>query len=276
MFQRVQAQFQEIHLSVRLAWLRRSERAAVRRLGREVAESGTTGGDDEVRRLTGDVEAVLARLEALRAECRLSLEADRGDMAAVPAWMRPVIAVRGLSTRAVLRYRRSAARRGLGPIYETIGARAADRAEFWHPLEREVSATRAALARVQAERERWVAPYGGSALPAWSGKVWREARGFGRSLGWQLRGHFLPKAPALVGLAVGWWVAHTYTDSHLKSALRGIGLGSGGTRVVSSSTYEAMSFWLPLLAAALCGYLGERIAAFYGEQRRQDGNAAMR
>jgi hypothetical protein len=63
---------------------------------------------------------------------------------------------------------------------------------------------------------------------------------------------------------VGWWVANTYTDSHLRSTLRSIGIGTGGTRVVSSSTYEAMTFWLPLLAAALCAYAGERIGAFYG------------
>jgi hypothetical protein len=80
----------------------------------------------------------------------------------------------------------------------------------------------------------------------------------------------VPKAPALAGLAVGWWIASTYTDSHLRSALRSIGLGSGGTRVVSSSTYEAMSFWLPLLAAALCAYLGERIGAFYAGREAED------
>ncbi|HEX6668420.1 MAG TPA: hypothetical protein VF061_02610, partial [Gemmatimonadales bacterium] len=66
-----------------------------------------------------------------------------------------------------------------------------------------------------------------------------------------------------VGLCVGWWIANTYTDSHLRSGLRSLGIGSGGTRVVSSSTYEAMTFWLPLLAAALCAYLGERIGAHY-------------
>ena len=83
----------------------------------------------------------------------------------------------------------------------------------------------------------------------------------------QLRSHFLPKAPALAGLAVGWWIARTYTDSHLHSVLRTLGIGKGGTRVVSSSTYEAMSFWLPLLAAALCAYLGERLAAYYAAPR---------
>ena len=41
---------------------------------------------------------------------------------------------------------------------------------------------------------------------------------------------------------------------------------------MSSSTYEAMSFWLPLLAAALCAYLGERLAAYYtGPKERREG-----
>jgi hypothetical protein len=97
--------------------------------------------------------------------------------------------------------------------------------------------------------------------------------GFGRAVARQLRSQVFPKAPALVGLAVGWWVANTYTDSHLRSALRSIGIGSGGTRVVSSSTYETMSFWLPLLAAALCAYIGEKIGAFYGFARQQSESA---
>jgi hypothetical protein len=45
--------------------------------------------------------------------------------------------------------------------------------------------------------------------------------------------------------------------------LRSVGVVSGGTHVVSESTYKAMSFWLPLLAAAVCAYLGERIAGYY-------------
>jgi hypothetical protein len=73
-------------------------------------------------------------------------------------------------------------------------------------------------------------------------------------------------------MVVGWWIATTYTDSHVRSMLRSVGIGSGGTRVVSGSTYKAMSFWMPLLAAALCAYLGERIAAYYG-QRTHAGTA---
>jgi hypothetical protein len=122
---------------------------------------------------------------------------------------------------------------------------------------------RAELARVAAERERWVAPFGGTAIPGWTARARLETMEFGRAVRSQLRAHLLPKVPALAGLAVGWWIANTYTDSHLRSALRSIGIGSGGTRLVSSSGYEAMSFWLPLLAAALCAYAGERVRGFY-------------
>jgi hypothetical protein len=64
-------------------------------------------------------------------------------------------------------------------------------------------------------------------------------------------------------MAMGWWIANTYTDSHVRSVLRSVGIGSGGTHVVSGSTYRAMQFWLPLLAAAVCAYAGERLAAAY-------------
>ena len=91
-----------------------------------------------------------------------------------------------------------------------------------------------------------------------------EALGFGRALWQQLRAHLVPKTPAVVGMVVGWWIVNTYTDSHLRSVLRSVGIGSGGTHVVSGSTYRAMQFWLPLLAAALCAYLGERLAGRWG------------
>jgi hypothetical protein len=35
-----------------------------------------------------------------------------------------------------------------------------------------------------------------------------------------------------------------------------------------------MSFWLPLLAAALCAYVGEKIGTFYGFARQQSQSAA--
>jgi hypothetical protein len=264
MVPRLRAQLHEIRLLLHGAWLERVERAALGRLGREVVRAKANGGDGELQRLVDQVATVHGRIEALRAERGSSVAADRADMAVVSAWVRPAVIVRGVATRLVLRHHGATVRRMLRPLYEAIGRRAANRAEFWYPLEREVTMVRGAIARVRAERERYVAPYGDPALPRWTRGVGREALGFGQAVGRQLRGQFLPKAPAIAGLVAGWWVANTYTDSHLKSALRSLGLGSGGTRVVSSSTYDAMHFWLPLLAAALCAYLGERIGAFYG------------
>ena len=254
---RFQAQFHEIRLDLRSRRLRRRERLALRRLGAEVASSGAAGGEALASHLAGIAESE-RRIAALLAETRASLEADRADLRELAGWMTPVVLVRGVCTRMVLRHRRSIERRALRPRLEALGEMVSGSSAS------EVGALRVQLALIASERERWGAPYGGSALPAWAPQAARETVGFGRAVLRQLRSQVFPKAPALAGLAVGWWIANTYTDSHFRSALRSIGIGSGGTRVVSSSTYEAMSFWLPLLSAALCAYLGERIGAFYG------------
>jgi hypothetical protein len=272
MVARLQAAFHQVRLDLHRSWLRRRERAALRRVGEACAKAGAIE-TQEMRRWMQEMEAVLGRIESLTDDSRRSLEADRADLAVVAKWMAPVVMLRGICTRVVLRHAKAAARRQLRPCYEALGELATSRSDSSTPLTRPVAALRADLARVLAERERWTAPYGGSAIPAGAVRAAKEAKGFGRAVAHQLRSHFLPKAPALVGLVAGWWVANTYTDSHLRSALRSIGIGSGGTRVVSSSTYEAMSFWLPLLAAALCAYAGERIGALYGSAT-QPGDAA--
>jgi hypothetical protein len=254
MFARLQAVFHQVRLDLHRGWLRRRERAALRRLGEACAKAGAVE-NQEMRRWMQEIEAGLGRIESLTGDSRRSIEADRADLAIVARWMAPVVMLRGVCTRLVLRHAKAAARRQLRPCCEALGELAASRSDSVTPLARQVAGLRG---------ERWTAPYGGSAIPAGAVRVVKEASGFGRAVGHQLRSHFLPKAPALVGLVVGWWVANTYTDSHLRSVLRSVGIGSGGTRVVSSSTYEAMSFWLPLLAAALCAYAGERIGAFYG------------
>ncbi len=265
MFARLNAQFQEVRLDLRGRRLRHRERLELRRLGEEVARA-EAGGSDAFARLVGEIAEGERRAAALVAEGRASLDADRADLRAVAAWVKPAVVLRGLCTRLVLRHRRSLERRALRPRFEALGELAtgsAERgAEPGSPA-REVAAVRGQLAAVTAERERWVAPYGGRALPDWTTRAGAEAAVFGRAVLTQLRAHLLPKAPAIAGLTVGWWIANTYTDSHLRSAIRSLGIGSGGTRVVSSSTYEAMTFWLPLLAAALCAYLGERLGAYY-------------
>jgi hypothetical protein len=265
---RLQAVFHQVRLDLFGSLLRRRERASLCRLGEAFAGAGPIDGQD-MRRWKQEIDAGLARIESLAGESRRSLETDRVDLTTVARWMGPVVILRGVCSRLVLRHGMTAARRGLRPCYEALGELAAGGGNAPTALARQVAEVRASLARVQAERERWVAPYGGSAMPAGAVRAGVETAGFGRAVARQLRSQVFPKAPALVGLAVGWWVANTYTDSHLRSALRSIGIGSGGTRVVSSSTYEMMSFWLPLLAAALCAYVGERIGAFYGFARAQ-------
>jgi hypothetical protein len=260
MFARLHAQLHEIRLGLHQWRLCRQERLALRRRGREIARAGTA--EEGWAPLLGEIAERERRADALTAEVRTSLEADRADLRAVAVWMRPVVMLRGLCTRLVLRHRRSLEQRALGPRFEALGRLAAgsgtDAASG-----RDVAAVRGRLAEVTAERERWGAPYGGRALPLWTARAGAETLMFGRAVLVQLRAHLLPKAPAIAGLAVGWWIANTYTDSHLRSVARSLGIGSGGTRVVSSSTYETMSFWLPLLAAAMCAYLGERLGAYY-------------
>jgi hypothetical protein len=268
MLTRLHAQFREIRLELRSRELRRRERLTLRRLGAEVARAGAEGGE-ALAPLLAEIAEGERRAAALLTDERASLEADRTDLRVVSSWMRPVVVVRGLSTRLVLRHRRSRELQAARPRLEAVGTLVAGSPgnhAAGGSLVREVVALREELALIASERERWGAPYGGSAIPPWAGNAARETMGFGRALLTQLRSHLLPKAPAIAGLCVGWWIANTYTDSHLRSALRSLGLGSGGTRVVSSSTYEAMTFWLPLLAAALCAYLGERLGAYYRGQ----------
>lgn len=184
------------------------------------------------------------QLAALEIECRRSRQADRADGAGVDGWMLPVVAVRGWATRAVLRHRISRGHRALAGHYEALGRTA-----------------REGVALADAPAPAPPAPPG-----AWAGG---EAARFRRAFWAQLRPAILPKAPALAGLAAGWWIANTYTDSRWKSLARSIGIGSGGTTVVSAETYRAMGFWLPLLAAAVCAYLGDRVATAWRSRSEQ-------
>ena len=203
---------------------RRAERRRYRTVGREIAAS------------RGETDHVLALAE----ECRRSYEADRADSALVDAWVLPLVTVRGIAARAVLRHRIARGHRQLRVRYETLGREAGTGV-----------------------------PQPAGAKPALA----EEAGRFGRSFWNQLRPAIFPKAPALAGLAVGWWIANTYTDSRWKSLARSIGIGNGGTTVVSGDAYRAMRFWLPLLAAAICAYAGDRIvAAIRGREHPEAGS----
>jgi hypothetical protein len=222
----------EVHRRRALA----EERAGFRRAGERLAAteevpSGSPSLREEVRRAT-------AELDGLAAERLVVGEAELRDLARVGWWVRPAVIARTVSSRVVLQHDRRRAQRALDAAHEALGRAAA------------LGGVGVPGPGVAQSRE---------VAFAWNEHAAREVRGFNGAVWEQLRSHLLPKAPALVGMAVGWWIADTYTDSHIRSALRTIGIGSGGTHVVSGSTYRAMTFWLPLLAAAVCAYAGERL-----------------
>ncbi|HET9597355.1 MAG TPA: hypothetical protein VFP65_17325, partial [Anaeromyxobacteraceae bacterium] len=115
--------------------------------------------------------------------------------------------------------------------------------------------------------------------------VAREGGALARPVAREVRARLLPKTPALAGLAAGWWIASTFTDSELSATLHRFGLGSGPRHAVSSETLHRMEFWVPVLAAALCSYLGDRVATLvrrrYGapvvaEEQATSGAAPVR
>jgi hypothetical protein len=260
------AQLHEIRLDIEHRRLCRQEQRARRHLGELIAARRCDGEREEVARLAADLAAERRGIDAFEQELTASLEADREDLARVSRWMRPAVIMRGLCARGVLRHRQAAARRVLYPRYEALGALAASSARG---MGAELAGSRASLERLRAERQQRLAAFGDTAHPAWITTAVAESAGLGGAVLSQLRSTVLPKGPALAGMAVGWWIANTYTDSRLHSALRSVGIGHGGTHVVSSSTLKTMSFWLPLVAAAVCAYLGERVAGFYRGQAEQ-------
>lgn len=259
-FDRLIAILPQLRLDVREQNARLRERRALRLLGRAAALAGSPD-DFDVLELVTEVRQGHHNVDALTRETTASLDADRADYIASAAWMRPVVVLRGLCTRAVLRHRIMLERRMLATPEQAIGAAAANQplAFTRHPDQvKSVVDARAELRRVLEERKRRLEPFGGSALPSWFPHLGRETTVLGRALWLQFKPNVLPRGSALVGLAVGWWLANTYTDSQFRSVLNSLGIGGGGKRVVSGDSYKAMMFWLPMLAAAVFAYLADR------------------
>ena len=179
--------------------------------------------------------------------------------------MTPVVLLRGASARAVLRRRHAAIEQSMHELRLTAGrlAMATDTSAAAH----EVRRIRAELVGAASAHERTLASLAARAEPAWVGRARAEGKHFGGALWQQVRSQLTPRGPALAGMAMGWWITSRYTDSHARSILRSVGIGHGGTHVVSASTFKAMQLGLPLLAAALCAYLGKRLAAAVWPER---------
>jgi hypothetical protein len=220
------------------------ERDALVRAGEALAAAIERDPGAAVEELPAGIRQLRRRVDDLTEEIPRSLEADRADYVRVSSNLRGLVILRGLCTRAILRHQRARCWRDLRPLYAQLGAAAIKRSPS-------LTATpRAPAVQVEA------AP-----LP-WMSRVADEAKLLGRALKRQLRDRLFPRLPALVGLAAGWWVANTYTDSHWKSTLRSVGIGGGGTHVVSGEMYRLMMFGLPILSAAVCAYLSDRLAHF--------------
>jgi hypothetical protein len=261
---RIRAFIHSTRLERQIRSARRRELAALARAGERLA---ATGNAAELGRpeLLKEIGALASQVESWTSEISRSLAGDRADFARVSPWVRPLVVARGLSARAVLRHLRHRHRVRLRPLYVELGAAAISRAEShlspYHLPPDLAETMRRARADEGARAAQQAGRYGaGERVPAVLGALPQEGKAFGLAFVKQLQSQLFPRVPALAGLAVGWWIARTYTDSRWRSVLRSIGIGDGGTRVVDSDTLQAMNFWLPLLAAAICAYLGDRIA----------------
>jgi hypothetical protein len=225
----------------------RRERDALARAGEALAAAIERDGTEQ---LPAAIRQLRRRVDGLTEDMSRSLETDRADYTRVSRSVCWLVILRGLCNRAILRHDRARCWRDLRPLYEQLGATATKRSSV--PL-----------------------PKLGIPLPgqATSGpvvsRVAVEGRLLGKALKRQLRDRLFPRLPALGGLIAGWWVANTYTDSHWKSALRSVGIGGGGTHVVGSEIYRLMMFGVPILSAAVCAYLGDRLAQVIRDRYEQ-------
>ncbi len=114
--------------------------------------------------------------------------------------------------------------------------------------EEEVQAIRAEEATAAREREWLCTERQRLAQDAWTG----------------IREWVVPRAPALVALAIGWLLARGYAESHTATLLSELGLSpTKRGHHLYSLTVDSMlvRYGLPLLVAALCAAVAQRVAA---------------
>lgn len=259
----------------------RQERRALREHGFALQKLGESLGsrDDLAERLSESLHEVgerRSKCDAITSSLGRSLDDDRADYAEVPALVRPLVILRGLAHRGVLRARLYRARKELSVAWERLGGDALDDdSSLTVPAAELARAARAAALRACEDRERVLAPYGGAALPPGMARGAREARHLTKSVAKEVRGALVPRLPAVAGMGVGWWVANTFTDSSFSATLHSLGLGSGPRYAVTTEQYQLMHFWMPIAAAATCSYLGSRLGALI-RARYQPGSAAKK
>jgi len=259
-FDRIAAAVVSWQQDFRIGRARRRERVALRILG------GALAGSAAVGRLVDEVRSRGHAEDHLQTALRASVEEDRADFASASARARLFVMIRGVAARAVLRDRLRAARRAREETRERLGKAALDgsanvsREAFVADALVRARDARARLSALVTERAALLAPFGGSAWPDWMHGAGREISALAAAFFRVLRGQFVPRLPAVAALAAGWWVAATFTDSQLLATLHSWGIGQGPRWAVSSESFDAMRFWFPIAAAAVCSYLGNRFA----------------
>jgi hypothetical protein len=224
MIHHLRAQLDAYRLGVHQSDLRGREQDALARLGKTtLGEGGARVG--RLAALATEAAAIRNRLEALSGERRSSGAASRVDLQR-----------RRESLEQKLRDRHLIAGRLVMAMPGTDAGS-------------EVLAVRAELANAASERDRLRA----------------EGRRLGEDLLAGLCAWLTPRAPPLTAMALGWWITSRYTESHIRTIMKSLGLSLSrrGTHLVSASTDTLLiEHGLPLLAAVLCAYLGNRVGAW--------------
>jgi len=256
----------------------RAERRALREHGfalRQLGEALGSRGDlaDHLAESLREVGLCREKCDQINAALAHSLVEDRADYGDVPPFVRPLVILRGFADRGVLRARLYRARKDLSAAWERLGGHAIDDASLTVPAAELARAARAAAMRACEDREKVLAPYGGAALPPAVAKGAREAGHLSKTILRDVRGALVPKLPAVVGMAAGWWVANTFTDSSFSATLHSWGIGEGPRYAVTTDHYELMHRWLPIVAAAICSYAGSRLGALVRARYQPDAAA---
>ncbi len=263
MWRRIAALPRAARLNADVHLARRREARALAAAGEAAADLPVLGTSGEVAHAVAHAATLRARRDAARSAEAASLDADRADWADAPPWLKLVIVARGLFVRGVARAQRRRIERELAVHLGTIGAEAIANPQIATTLPDHVRGSveqeRARAELAAAERAQLLAPFGGRALPMPVGAGLRELSRASVALGRELRSRLVPRLPGVVGLAAGWWVAHAFTGSRWADLTERLGLRHGGPWVVSGETYERLEFWVPLVTAAVCAYLGSRL-----------------
>jgi hypothetical protein len=225
----LRAQLDALRLGVHQRDLRRREQDALARLGKvTLAEGGARSG--RLASLAGEAASIQKRLDGLSAERR---------SAAGTAAM-----------RADLQRRREPLEQKLREVCLTAGRLAmAMPATGAAGGSEEVQTIRSELANTASEQARLRA----------------EGRRLGEELVERLRAWATPRAPALVAMALGWWIASRYTESHIKTIMKSLGLSlkpSGAHLMSASADRMLIEYGLPLIVAVVCAKVGSRLWAW--------------